>query len=219
MFGSIAGEEAVKYAKENKAGAINEDIDKYAEELEAPMKLDEGLSVTDVEFKLRAKISQYLTPPKSDPLMKKLLWWIERIEREDIPRIKVDDYHDLIKVTEVKSILRCAEMAAKASLFRTESRWGLGHFRLAYPYRDPNWEHKQVVISKGGDQMELKAVKVPEHKWHFAEKLEYEYPEIKMNIGTGYTPKENPHYDPWIAEKVGREGFEIPKRIIPGGNK
>ena len=219
VFGSIAGTEAVEYARENKPGVINVDIAKYIEELEAPMKLEEGLSVTDVEFKLRAKISQYLTPPKSDPLMKKLLWWIERIEREDIPRIKVDDFHDLIKVTEVKSILRCAEMAARASLFRTESRWGLGHFRLAYPYRDPNWEHKQVVISKGSDNMELKAVKVPEHKWHFDEKLEYEYPEIKMNIGTGYTPKENPHYDPWIAEKIEREGFEIPKRIIPGGNK
>ncbi len=217
VFGSIAGEKAVEYAKTHKAGEIQENINAYVEDVERPLKKEEGLSVTDVEFKIRTKISQYLTPPKSDPLMEKLLWWCERIEREDIPRIKVDNYHDLIKVTEVKSILRCAEMAARASLYRTESRWGLGHYRLAYPQRDPNWEHKQVVISKGKEQMELKAVKVPEHKWYFSERLEYEYPVMKLDIGKGYVPKENPHTDLWIAEKVKREGFTIPKRIIPGG--
>jgi succinate dehydrogenase/fumarate reductase flavoprotein subunit len=30
----------------------------------------------------------------------------------------------------------CAEMAARASLFRTESRWGLYHYRLDYPELD-----------------------------------------------------------------------------------
>lgn len=216
VFGSIAGEKAVEFAAENKAEEISEDIEKYIEELERPLKLEEGLSVSDVEFKIRTKISQYLTPPKSDPLMTKMLWWCERIEREDFPRIKVEDYHDLIKVTEVKSILRCAEMAARASLFRTESRWGLGHYRLAYPKRDPEWEHKQVVIHKE-NEMILEAVPVPEHKWKFAEALEYEYPELKLEIGHGYVPQENPHTDSWIAEKVKREGFVIPKRIIPGG--
>ena len=34
----------------------------------------------------------------------------------------------------------CAEMAARASLFRTESRWGLYHYRLDHPELDnENW--------------------------------------------------------------------------------
>jgi len=34
----------------------------------------------------------------------------------------------------------CAEMAARASLFRTESRWGLYHLRVDYPQRnDAEW--------------------------------------------------------------------------------
>ena len=41
---------------------------------------------------------------------------------------------------EVHSILDCAEMAARASLFRTESRWGLYHHRVDYPETDnDNW--------------------------------------------------------------------------------
>ena len=140
-----------------------------------------------------------------------------RSKEQDIPRIKVDSYHDLIKVTEIKSILTCAEMAAKASLFRTESRWGLSHFRLAYPERDESWDHKQVVISKKDSEMNLEAVEVPKFKWDYPERLEYEYPSMEMNIGMGYKPPMNDNVDPWLEEKYEREGFEIPKRIIPGG--
>ena len=32
----------------------------------------------------------------------------------------------------------CAEMAARASLFRKESRWGLYHYRVDYPKRNDN---------------------------------------------------------------------------------
>ncbi len=64
--------------------------------------------------------------------------------------------------------------------------------------------------------MELKKADVPEHKWKFDERLEYDYPELNIDIGHGYTPNENPQTDPWIAEKVKREGFVIPRRIIPG---
>lgn len=37
--------------------------------------------------------------------------------------------HELMRATEVSFIRDCAEMAARASLFREESRWGLYHYR------------------------------------------------------------------------------------------
>ena len=41
---------------------------------------------------------------------------------------------------EAHFIRDCAEMAARASLYRTESRWGLYHHRVDYPERDDdNW--------------------------------------------------------------------------------
>ncbi|MFX6182602.1 fumarate reductase/succinate dehydrogenase flavoprotein subunit, partial [Acinetobacter baumannii] len=42
----------------------------------------------------------------------------------------------LMRAMEVSFIRDCAEMAARASLFRTESRWGLYHHRVDYPERD-----------------------------------------------------------------------------------
>ena len=40
----------------------------------------------------------------------------------------------------------CAEMAAKASLFRTESRWGLYHYRLDFPNRnDDEWLCNTII--------------------------------------------------------------------------
>jgi hypothetical protein len=45
-----------------------------------------------------------------------------------------------MRAAEVSVIRDCAEMAARASLFRTESRWGLYHLRVDYPERnDADW--------------------------------------------------------------------------------
>jgi succinate dehydrogenase/fumarate reductase flavoprotein subunit len=45
-----------------------------------------------------------------------------------------------MRVLECHFIRDCAEMAARASLFRKESRWGLYHYRLDYPELDnENW--------------------------------------------------------------------------------
>lgn len=217
VFGSIAGEQAVEYAKQHKAGNIEIDLANVVQEIKRPLECKGGLTVEQVEFKIRARISQYLTPPKSDPLMKKLLWWVQRIREEDIPRIKVEDYHDLIKVTEVQSIIDCAEMAAKASLYRTESRWGLGHYRLAYPARNHDWDDKWVVISKNSLTGEMNVTKqiIPPYKWNFTTRLDYEYPTAKIDIGKGYVHPPNSVRDPWIEGKVQREGLTVPPRMVP----
>lgn len=216
VFGAIAGRVAAEYAAKAKAPKLNVNIDKIWKEVRIPLDRPDGLPVEQVETKIRTKISQYMTPPKSDPLLQKMLWWTERMRREDVPNIKVADFHDLIRATEVSSIIDCAEMAAKASLFRTESRWGLSHYRLAYPKRDPKWDRKQVAIKKNMEtgEMELSAKDVQPFKWDFPEYLEYEYPEMNMQIGEGYVHPPNDFNDPWIVEKVEREGMEIPKRMF-----
>jgi succinate dehydrogenase/fumarate reductase flavoprotein subunit len=59
---------------------------------------------------------------------------------EDIEAIKAHNPHELMRAAEVRAIRDCAEMAARASLFRTESRWGLYHHRVDYPERnDADW--------------------------------------------------------------------------------
>lgn len=218
VFGSIAGEQAAEFAKTYTAPPVDIDVEQLIAAIVRPLELADGIPVEQVEYKIRSKISQYLTPPKSDPLMTKLLWWIERIRQEDLPRIKVNDYHDLIKVTEVQSIIDCAEMAARASLYRTESRWGLGHYRLAYPQRDPDWDNKWVVLNKdkSSGKMTPSQQAVPSPRWTFPARLDYEYPALQLNIGTGYEHPPNKVRDPWIEAKVQSEGLAIPPRFVPG---
>ena len=62
------------------------------------------------------------------------------------------DPHELMRATEADFIRDCAEMAARASLFRTESRWGLYHHRLDFPEMDDaNWfVHVNIKESADG---------------------------------------------------------------------
>ena len=51
-----------------------------------------------------------------------------------------------MRCMEIHFIRDCAEMAARASLFRKESRWGLYHYRLDYPNRnDDEWLCNTVI--------------------------------------------------------------------------
>jgi succinate dehydrogenase/fumarate reductase flavoprotein subunit len=52
---------------------------------------------------------------------------------------------------EVQSIMDCADMAAAASLYRTESRWGLYHNRVEYPGRDDDNWFCHSMLTKGED--------------------------------------------------------------------
>jgi succinate dehydrogenase/fumarate reductase flavoprotein subunit len=51
----------------------------------------------------------------------------------------VQNSHELMRALEASSILDCADMAAHASLYRTESRWGLYHNRVEYERNDDDW--------------------------------------------------------------------------------
>ena len=46
------------------------------------------------------------------------------------------DSHELMRCMEAHFIRDCAEMAARASLYRKESRWGLYHYRVEYPEKN-----------------------------------------------------------------------------------
>ena len=56
--------------------------------------------------------------------------------RDDLHMLSAADPHELLRALEVQSIIDCAEMAARASLYRTESRWGLYHYRVDFPEQD-----------------------------------------------------------------------------------
>jgi succinate dehydrogenase/fumarate reductase flavoprotein subunit len=151
VFGAIAGEDAVDYvAGVELAEADPAQIEAERARVLAPLQRNEGFSPAEVEHKLRRLVNDYLQPPKVTRKMEIGLRRFAEI-RADLDRIKAENPHELMRAMEVHAILDCAELAAKASLYRTESRWGLYHYRPDHPERDDeNW-FAFVEVRKGAD--------------------------------------------------------------------
>ncbi|MCE8023751.1 fumarate reductase/succinate dehydrogenase flavoprotein subunit [Billgrantia aerodenitrificans] len=141
VYGQICGESAAAFAKErSEMPALDEAfIAAELERIQAPLKVTDGIPPAQMEYKVRRLVNDYLQPPK---VTKKMEIGLQRIlaVREDLPRLQATDPHELLRAMEVQSIIDCAEMAARASLYRTESRWGLYHYRVDCPEQnDSEW--------------------------------------------------------------------------------
>ena len=140
VYGKLAGESSARFCAEHDFAPV--DAGQVAREkarVAAPLLREDGLPPNQVEYKLRRMVNDYLQPPK---VTRKMEIGLERFEgiRDDLDRIHARDPHELMRALEVHAIRDCAEMAARASLYRTESRWGLYHARVDYPQRnDADW--------------------------------------------------------------------------------
>jgi succinate dehydrogenase/fumarate reductase flavoprotein subunit len=87
---------------------------------------------------------------------------LEYFERAkaDLDEMGAADPHELMRAMEVHFIRDCAEMAARASLYRTESRWGLYHYRVDYPETDDATWFVHVNLRKGASG-EMEFIKRP----------------------------------------------------------
>lgn len=153
VYGRLAGESAAAYCADNAAPQLNlQQIDDERARVWAPLLREKGLPPNQVEYKLRRMVNDYLQPPK---VTRKMEIGLERFEgiRHDLDQLKAHSPHELMRALEVHFIRDCAEMAARASLYRTESRWGLYHARVDHPKRnDADWfVHVQLQKNAQGE--------------------------------------------------------------------
>ncbi|MGH1352013.1 MAG: fumarate reductase/succinate dehydrogenase flavoprotein subunit [Methyloligellaceae bacterium] len=150
--GAVAGEDAMEFAD----GHDFEDFDMEQvvhekERVLAPTKREDGIPPNQIEYKTRRIVNDYLQPPK---VTRKFELGQARFAevREDMENsMMARDAHELMRALEATSIMDCADMAAHASLYRTESRWGLYHNRVDYPERDnENWFCHTLLSKKDG---------------------------------------------------------------------
>jgi succinate dehydrogenase/fumarate reductase flavoprotein subunit len=152
VYGRFAGESAAQFCAAHAQASLDAgQVEAEQQRILAPLQREAGLPPLQVEYKLRRLVNDYLQPPKVTRKMEIALDRFEGI-RADLDQLKADDAHGLMRAMEVHAILDCAEMAARASLFRTESRWGLYHARVDYPERDDeNWfVHAQLKKDEQG---------------------------------------------------------------------
>ncbi|MFE1546080.1 fumarate reductase/succinate dehydrogenase flavoprotein subunit [Streptomyces sp. NPDC058718] len=156
VFGDLAGEDAARFRAYE--GELPADQLAAAHELVyRPLRNPDGPPQPQVEYKLRRFVNDYVAPPKTGA---KLSLAVEAFTRmsDEIARMGARTAHELMRCAEVSFIRDCAEMAARASLARTESRWGLYHERLDHPERDDQgWLHHLDLRKSPSGAMEFTA--------------------------------------------------------------
>ncbi|MBF6207163.1 fumarate reductase/succinate dehydrogenase flavoprotein subunit [Streptomyces gardneri] len=137
VFGDLAGAHAASTLEDLAAPAeLPEDQLAAAHELiYRPLRHPDGPPQPQVEYKLRRFVNDYVAPPKTATKLAIAVETFDRM-REEVEGIGARTPHELMRAVEVSFIRDCAEMAARSSLTRTESRWGLYHERADLPERD-----------------------------------------------------------------------------------
>jgi succinate dehydrogenase/fumarate reductase flavoprotein subunit len=150
--GSVAGTDAAQYASGCELAEFDAaDVARERERVLAPTKREDGIPPNQVEYKTRRLVNDYLQPPK---VARKYELAQQRFAevREDMEGAMIArNAHELLRALETSSILDCADMAAHASLFRAESRWGLYHLRTDYPDKnDADWFCHTLLSKRDG---------------------------------------------------------------------
>lgn len=81
--------------------------------------------------------------------------WLADLARDEWPRVRADNPHQLMRVLEVGDIVTCAQMIVAACQAREASSTHLHFKRLDFPRMDPPEWHKWIVIRKLRDQIEI----------------------------------------------------------------
>jgi succinate dehydrogenase/fumarate reductase flavoprotein subunit len=151
-YGNICARSALEYlAKVNYGRTDDGFIERERQRVLAPLNRPHGIPWHLLEYKLRRHVNDYLQPPKSANRLERGLEYFVRAS-EEIEQLGAVDPHDLMRAVECAFIRDCAEMAARASLYRTESRWGLYHYRQDFPEMDDeNWfVHVNLKLTSDG---------------------------------------------------------------------
>ncbi|SDF42826.1 fumarate reductase/succinate dehydrogenase flavoprotein subunit [Sporolituus thermophilus] len=148
VFGMVAGEHAADEVVGQVLARVNGAVvENEFRRLSAPLAREDGFEPDEFEYKVRRIIKPHLTSPKSGPKLEAALKYIANFRR-DLEKVKARDFHEVMKFVEIESIIDTLEMAVRASLTRTESRWGYGHYRLDFPQKDPRWDKTYVIVAK-----------------------------------------------------------------------
>ncbi|MCV7232126.1 fumarate reductase/succinate dehydrogenase flavoprotein subunit [Mycobacterium branderi] len=152
VFGDLAGAHAASTLSEVGAPQrLPEDQLSEAHTLiYRPLRHPDGPPQPQVEYKLRRFVNDYVAPPKTAAKLSIAVRTFERM-RDEIAEMGARTPHELMRAVEVSFIRDCAELAARSSLTRTESRWGLYHQRSDLPARDDQQWGYHLNVRKASD--------------------------------------------------------------------
>ncbi len=147
VYGRRAGRKAAALAKESRTKLDPPEVEAIPEFERAwladLMRRDCGPLQSDVRMNCRMLAHNKLGPIRHEQTLKEALAEYERIEREDVPTMRIDERarssekvrgEELESALSVRNLALLGRILASAALARTESRGA--HFRLDYPGTD-----------------------------------------------------------------------------------
>ena len=147
VYGRRAGRKAAALVKEGRVDAVRPKLDAIPELERAWLadliRRDSGPLQSDVRMSCRMLAHNKLGPIRHERTLKEALAEYERIEREDMPAMRLDERarsseevrgQELESALSVRNLALLGRILATAALARRESRGA--HFRLDYPETD-----------------------------------------------------------------------------------
>src|ERR1700730_9592084 len=162
-YGNICARSAIEYIGTVRDPIVDDGaVSQERQRVLAPLERPAGIQPHLLEYKIRRHVNDYLQPPKSGNRLERGLAYFQRAN-EEVEQLGAENPHELMRATECGFIRDCAEMAARASLYRTESRWGLYHYRQDFPEMDDvHWfTHVNLKCGAEGSMQLLKRPVAP----------------------------------------------------------
>jgi succinate dehydrogenase/fumarate reductase flavoprotein subunit len=148
-YGKICARHALEHiAQVGPSSDLQDQIASERQRAFAPLSRPYGIPHHQFEYKVRRLVNDYLQPPKTENRLRVGLEHFLRAT-DELEEVGATNPHELMRVMESHFIRDCAEMAARASMHRKESRWGLYHHRLDYPEMDDSRWLVHVNLKKG----------------------------------------------------------------------
>jgi succinate dehydrogenase/fumarate reductase flavoprotein subunit/HEAT repeat protein len=155
VFGDLAGSHASEHLTTPPQALPEDQVAAAHELIYRPLRNPDGPPQPQVEYKLRRFVNDYVAPPKTAAKLEIALESFDRMTGE-LVEMGARTPHELMRCVEVTFIRDCAELAARTSLVREESRWGLYHSRADIPARnDDDWFFHLNVRRRPDGAMEL----------------------------------------------------------------
>jgi len=158
VFGRRAGENAARYAMKNPLPSIDEkQVNREIRRVKKALTNKEGLRPVEVKNRLTSLMWDKVGIFRTGKEMQEAIVEIERIKRQDMPRLYVMDGNtrynrEWIEALEIQNLVAVAEMVAKAAFMREESRGA--HYRRDFPKTDnQNWFVNIIIRQQNGVMM------------------------------------------------------------------
>ncbi len=148
--GYRAGEHAARWSRESEfSNTIPAQAESLKEALFSPLQRKGGYSPDRIYDSVNRMVAPWQASLfKHEKRIREALTEIRRIARDDLPRTKARDIHELVKSAEARNFVLLMELYNVAALERKESR--MIHYREDYPYTDDRDWRKWILLKSNG---------------------------------------------------------------------